>query len=58
MFKEFFTNRDETLCSAYLNMTKDPIVGVNQKMEIYWIRISKFYNENKKTENARSLLSL
>jgi hypothetical protein len=46
------------LCSAYLNVSKDPIVGVNQKMESYWIRITKFYNENKKTENARSLLSL
>jgi hypothetical protein len=27
-------------------------------MESYRTRITKFYNENKKTENARSLLSL
>jgi hypothetical protein len=39
-------------------VSNDPIVEVNQKMESYWTRITKFYNENKKTENARSLLSL
>jgi hypothetical protein len=54
----FSPTEDETLCCPYLSVSKDPIVGVNQKMESYWTRITKFYNENKKTENARSLLSL
>jgi hypothetical protein len=30
--KNFTPIEDEMICSAYLNMSKDPIVGVNQTM--------------------------
>jgi hypothetical protein len=49
---------DETLCSAYLNVSKDPIVRVNQTMKCYFAIITKFYNENKKTANSRTQSSL
>lgn len=37
---------DKVLCSAYLNVTRDPIVGTNQKSETYWERITNYYNTN------------
>jgi hypothetical protein len=43
---------------AYLNMSKDPIVGVNQTMQCYSVRIAEFYNENKKTANPRTASAL
>jgi hypothetical protein len=49
---------DETICSAYLNVSKDPIVGVNQTMQCYSTRIAKFYNENKTIVNPRTSISL
>jgi hypothetical protein len=49
---------DETICSAYLNVSKDPIVRVNQTMQCYSTRIVEFYNENKKTANPRIVSSL
>jgi hypothetical protein len=34
--KNYSNLEDETLCSAYLNVSKDPVVGVNQPMKSYW----------------------
>jgi hypothetical protein len=34
-WKNFLTLEDETLCSTYLNVSKDPIVGTNQPMKSY-----------------------
>lgn len=38
---------DKALCSAYLNVSRDPIVGTNQKSETYWERITNYYNDLK-----------
>jgi hypothetical protein len=56
--KNFTPTEDETICSAYLNVSKDPIVGVNQTMQCYSVRIAEFYNENRKTANPRIASSL
>jgi hypothetical protein len=57
--KKYFTlTEDETLCSAYLNMSKDPIVGVNQSMQTYWGRITDYYNDNRKNSIERTQNSL
>jgi hypothetical protein len=56
--KNFLTLEDETLCSAYLNASKDPIVGTNQPMKSYWGRITDYFNEMKKTCSTRTQSSL
>jgi hypothetical protein len=49
---------DEILVSAYMNMSKDPAIGTNQSGKAYWCHISDYYNEHKKTANARTQHSL
>jgi hypothetical protein len=49
---------DEILVSAYMNVSKDPAIGTNQLGEAYWRHISDYYNEHKKTANARTQHSL
>jgi hypothetical protein len=56
--KNFSISEDEVLCSAYLNVSKDPIVGVNQPVGCYWSRMEQRYNEHKKTAQARTMSSL
>jgi hypothetical protein len=56
--KNFTPTEDETICSAYLNVSKDPIVEMNQTMQCYSMRITVFYNENKKAANPRTASSL
>jgi hypothetical protein len=54
----FKAAEDEVLCSAFLNVCKDPIVGVNQSQGAYWARITRYYEENKRTPNDRSRSAL
>jgi hemerythrin-like domain-containing protein len=56
--KNFTTIEDEGLCSAYLNVSKDPIVGVNQPLGAYWDMIKAYIDENNKTTHSRSKSSL
>ncbi len=49
---------DKTLTSAYLNISRDPIVGANQPSGTYWERISTYFHENNPTATHRSLESL
>jgi hypothetical protein len=56
--KNFTTIEDEGLCSAYLNVSKDPIVGVNQPLGAYWDMIKSYIDENNKTTHSRSKSSL
>jgi hypothetical protein len=56
--KNFTPTEDETICSAYLNVSKDPIVEMNQTMQCYSTIITVFYNENKKAANPRTASSL
>ncbi|OEL37810.1 hypothetical protein BAE44_0001172, partial [Dichanthelium oligosanthes] len=46
------------LCSAYLNVSKDPIVGVNQTMELYWDRIQHYFVHHRQGKWERSTDSL
>jgi hypothetical protein len=56
--KNFTAKEDEFLCSAYLNVSKDQIVGVNQPTGSYWCQMRAYFNEHKTTPYARSLSSL
>jgi hypothetical protein len=55
-WKNFSTNEDEFLCSAYLNVSKDPIVGINQPMRSYWARIKAYFNEHSNSGKSQSSL--
>jgi len=37
--------QDKQLCVAWLNTTRDSIVGVGQKASTFWERVHKFYTE-------------
>lgn len=54
----FSTKEDELLCAAYVNVSKDPIVGVNQPIGSYWARIMKYYEANKRWKTIRTQSSL
>lgn len=54
--KNFSTKEDESLCSAYINVSKDPIVGINQPIRSYWARIKAYYDEHSKIERSNSAL--
>ena len=49
---------DEVICSAYLNVSKDAVVSVNQPAKTYWERIADYFNENRGTHGERNVLSL
>ncbi|XP_025801574.1 glutathione S-transferase T3-like [Panicum hallii] len=54
----FTKEEDAVLCSAYLNISKDAIVGVNQNMGAYWKRIYDYYSEHKPNGSIRSQIGL
>jgi hypothetical protein len=54
----FTKEEDSVLCSAYLNISKDPITGVNQNMDAYYKRIYDYYHEHKPEGSIRSQISL
>ena len=40
--KNYSREEDRALCSAYLNVCKDPSVGANQTIDTYWQRIHDY----------------
>jgi len=50
--KNFSTKENESLCLAYINVSKDPIVGTNQPIRSYWGRIKAYFEED--SEHTRS----
>jgi len=50
--------KDKALCSAYLNVSRDPIVGANQTSDTYWDRICKYYHDNNELTTHRTIDSL
>ncbi|KAG2648294.1 hypothetical protein PVAP13_1NG038508 [Panicum virgatum] len=54
--KNFATKEDEFLCSAWINVSKDPIVGINQPIRSYWARIKAYYDEHSKIDRSNSAL--
>ena len=50
---------DVMLCQIYMDISQDPIVGVNQSATRFWSRVEETYNANKQeTWEHRSRRSL
>lgn len=45
--KGFLIDEDKTLCEVYLEVTQDPIIGVNQKKDKLWERISVLFHSRR-----------
>jgi hypothetical protein len=56
--KNFSIKKDELLCSAYINVSKDPIAGCNQPMGAYWDRVTQYYHDHKTMQTERTKASL
>lgn len=56
--KNFTTQEDILLVSAWLNVGMDPIQGVDQSQGTYWARIHEYFHANKEFESTRSESSL
>jgi hypothetical protein len=56
--KNYSIQEDEMLCSAYINVSKDPITGCNQPMGAYWDRVWEYYQAHKKMQSERTKCSL
>ncbi|PUZ53501.1 hypothetical protein GQ55_5G056200 [Panicum hallii var. hallii] len=54
----FTIAEDKAICSAFINVSKDPIVGVNQSSETYWDRVHKFLYSNTPVERQRPAQSI
>ncbi|KAI5384778.1 hypothetical protein KIW84_071683 [Lathyrus oleraceus] len=46
--EQFTREEDILLIQSWLNVSKDPIVGVDQKAESFWLRIAASYNQYRK----------
>jgi hypothetical protein len=51
-------DEDRALCSAYVNVGRDPIVGANQNSATYWERIANFFHDRSTCATRRSPTSL
>jgi len=56
--KNFSTEEDCLLVSAWLNVGMDPIQGVDQSQGTYWGRIYDYFHANKTFESTRTTVSL
>ncbi|KAL6838230.1 hypothetical protein ACP4OV_031946 [Aristida adscensionis] len=54
----FTKPEDEVLCSAFLNVGKDPIIGVNQTQGGYYKWLHDYYNNHKPEGSNRSQLAI
>ena len=54
----FTKEEDSVICSAFLQISKDPIAGVNQCTGAYYKRIYDFFCENKPERSARSQVAI
>jgi hypothetical protein len=52
--KNFNEAKDILLISAYLNISKDVIVGTDQKDGRFWGRVEKYFHDNKTFESCRN----
>ncbi|XP_020407962.1 uncharacterized protein [Zea mays] len=56
--KNFSEEEDTLLVSAYLNVSKDPITGRDQKDGTFWERVCKYFHKNRTFESDRNWSSL
>ncbi|KAG2569822.1 hypothetical protein PVAP13_7NG442401 [Panicum virgatum] len=54
----FTKEEDLVLCSAFLNVSKDPITGVNQTSCGYYKRLHGYFNEHKPEGSNRSQIAV
>jgi hypothetical protein len=52
--KKIDKEEDKVICSAWLNVSKDPIHGASQTRLSFWGRIRAYFEEHKKTEAVRT----
>ncbi|KAG8374424.1 hypothetical protein BUALT_Bualt11G0130400 [Buddleja alternifolia] len=54
--RQFWSVEEEKLMlSAYLTISSDPVTGTDQKMEAFWERITKYYNEFSSSGHKRNI---
>ena len=46
--KNFNSDEDEIVCSAWLNASKDPLHGANQNRSRFWGRVLAYFDEHKR----------
>lgn len=56
--KNFSVEEDEMLVSAWLNVSLDPVHGVDQSRSTYWKRIYDYFHVNKTLDSDRTQSSL
>jgi hypothetical protein len=56
--KNFNEAEDILLISAYLNISKDAVVGKDQKDGRFWERVEKYFHDNKTFDSDRNWSSL
>ncbi|KAG0534049.1 hypothetical protein BDA96_04G245300 [Sorghum bicolor] len=54
----FTKEEDLVVCSAFLNISKDPITGVNQTSGGYYKRMHDYFNEHKPEGSNRSQIAI
>lgn len=54
----FTKEEDIVICSAFLNVSKDPITGVNQNSGGYYKRMHEYFNKRKPEGSNRSQISI
>ncbi|XP_015695031.1 glutathione S-transferase T3-like [Oryza brachyantha] len=52
--KNFSQKEDEVICSAWLNVSKNPITGANQSRSTFWSRVHAYFETNKTTTEVRT----
>ncbi|CAL5204260.1 unnamed protein product [Lathyrus oleraceus] len=52
--EQFTRDEDILLIQSWLNVSKDPIVGVDQKAENFWLRIAASYNQYRGQSREKS----
>ncbi|CAL5190426.1 unnamed protein product [Lathyrus oleraceus] len=52
--EQFTRDEDIPLIQSWLNVSKDPTVGVDQKAESFWLRIAASYNQYRGQSREKS----
>ncbi|PAN35087.1 hypothetical protein PAHAL_6G179800 [Panicum hallii] len=55
---DYFVEEDEALVVAWENVSLDPVIGRDQSMKTYWMRIADHFHKNVKKPTNRSISSL
>ncbi|KAJ1283207.1 hypothetical protein BS78_03G110600 [Paspalum vaginatum] len=56
--KGFSKEEDRLICSAWLNVSKDPITGTNQSSRGYYQRMHDYFDENLGAPSSRSVKAI